>query len=59
MGRFIYVFSELAAEDMKNRGHELLKTDEKNKIWVFANKDPENLEFSANYQCVLSDVISF
>ena len=59
MSRFIYVFAEEAAKDMKKRGYELLKVDERNQIWIFANKDPGNLEFSANYQCVLSDVLSF
>ena len=59
MSKFIYVFDEKAAKDMKKNGYELLKVDEVNKIWIFINKDPENLEFSTKYQCVLSDVISF
>ena len=46
-------------KDLKKKGYTLLKTDEKNQIWVFSNKDPENLNFSSKYQCVLSDVISF
>ena len=59
MSKFIYVFTKEAAKDMKKRGYELLKVDEQNQIWIFVNKDPENINFSANYQCVLSDVISF
>lgn len=59
MGKFIYVFTKEAVKDMKKRGYELLKKDEKNQIWVFANKDQENLNFSSKYQCVLSDVLSF
>ena len=60
MSKFIYVFTKEAAKDMKKRGYELLKVDEKNQIWVFANKDPENISFSSGkYQCVLSDVLSF
>ena len=59
MGKFIYVFTKEAMKDMKKKGYTLLKTDEKNQIWVFSNKDPENLNFSSKYQCVLSDVLSF
>ena len=59
MSKFIYVFDEKAAKDMKKRGYELLKVDEQNKIWIFINSNPENMEFSSKYQCVLSDVISF
>ena len=59
MGKFIYVFTKEAMKDLKKKGYTLLKTDEKNQIWVFSNKDPENLNFSSKYQCVLSDVISF
>lgn len=58
MSKFIYVFDEKAAKDMKKRGYELLKVDEQNKIWIFINNNPENMEFSSKYQCVLSDVIS-
>lgn len=59
MSKFIYVFTKEAAKDMKKKGYELLKVDEQNQIWIFINKDPENINFSTKYQCVLSDVISF
>lgn len=59
MGRFIYVFEERAKKDLQKRGYTLLKEDTKNQIWVFENKDPGNIDFEYNYQCVLSNVMSF
>ena len=59
MSKFIYVFTKEGKKDMEKRGYQLLKSDDANQIWVFANKDPECLEFEANYQCVLSDTLSF
>lgn len=59
MSKFIYVFTKEAMKEMKKRGYELLSEDKKNQIWVFANKDPEDVEFSADFQCVLSDTLSF
>jgi len=58
MSKFIYVFEKRAAKDLLKRGYELLKEDEKNQIWVFVNKDPEEVEFSTKYQVVLSNVLS-
>ena len=58
MSKFIYVFDKKAVKDLLKRGYELLKEDEKNKIWVFANKDPEEVEFTTQYQVVLSNVLS-
>ena len=58
MSKFIYVFEKKAAKDFIKRGYQLLKEDTENQIWVFANKDPEELEFSTKYQVVLSDTIS-
>lgn len=59
MNKFIYVFEEEAAKDLKQKGYVLLKQDEKNKIWVFANLDPDNLTFSCPYKFVLSSVLPF
>lgn len=59
MSKFIYVFTKEAMKDLKKKGYELLKEDEKNQIWIFANKNPESLEFTTDYQCVLSDTLSF
>lgn len=59
MSKFIYVFTEEDAKKLKKRGYELCKVDEKNQIWIFVNKDPENLEFTPDFQCVLSNVLSF
>lgn len=59
MSKFIYVFTLEAMKDMTKRGYELLKADEKNQIWIFLNKDPNCMEFSSKYQCVLSNTISF
>ena len=60
MSKFIYVFEKKAAKDLSKRGYELLKKDEENQIWIFVNKNPEDMEmsFAVNYQIVLSDVIS-
>ena len=58
MSKFIYVFEKKAAKDFIKRGYQLLKEDTENQIWVFANKNPEELEFSTKYQVVLSDTIS-
>lgn len=60
MSKFIYVFEKKAAKDLTKRGFQLLKMDDENQIWIFANKDPDKSEFdfTFNYQMVLSDVIS-
>ena len=59
MSKFIYVFTKEAMKDLKKRGYELLREDEKNQIWIFVNKDPDSLEFTTDYQCVLSNTLSF
>lgn len=59
MSKFIYVFTKEAMKDMKKKGYELLREDEKNQIWIFINKDPDSLEFTTDYQCVLSDTLPF
>lgn len=59
MSKFIYVFTKEAMKDLKKKGYELLREDEKNQIWIFVNKDPDSLEFTTDYQCVLSDTLSF
>lgn len=58
MSRFIYVFEKKAARDLQKRGYELLKEDKDNQLWIFANKENAELNFTADYQMVLSDVIS-
>lgn len=59
MSKFIYVFTKEAMNDLKKKGYELLREDEKNQIWIFVNKDPDSLEFTTDYQCVLSNTLSF
>ena len=59
MSKFIYVFCKEGVRDLTKRGYNLLKEDEKNSIWVFENKNPDDIEFEVNYQVVLSDVLSF
>lgn len=59
MSKFIYVFNDKDAKKLLKRGYELCRNDDRNQIWVFVNKDPENLEFTPDFQCVLSDVLSF
>lgn len=57
MSKFIYVFTKEAHDDMVKRGYELMKEDRENGLWIFLNNDPDNLEFSSEYQVVLSNVI--
>lgn len=58
--KFIYIFTQEGYDDMVRRGYELLKEDRANGIWVFVNKDPEDMEFSdRNYNAVLSNVVTF
>lgn len=62
MNKFIYVFEKRAAKDLKKRGYELFKYDERNDIWIYFNKEPDNpesLEFTTKYHVVLSNVVSF
>ena len=59
MSKFIYVFNNKDAKKLLTRGYELCRNDDRNQIWVCVNKDPENLEFTPDFQCVLSDVLSF
>ena len=59
MSRFIYVFSKEGYDDQTKKGHMLMWSDEKNQVWVFENPHPEDLEFEADYQVVLSNVLPF
>ena len=52
MNKFIYVFNEKDAKKLQKRGYELCKVDGQNDIWVFINKEPENLEFTPDFDCV-------
>lgn len=57
MSKFIYVFCKDAADKLIANGYRLLKTDERNSLFVFENKP--NLTFSLDVSYILSDTITF
>ena len=57
--KFIYVFTKEAMKKMKKRGYTLLREDAKNQMWIFEAKEGEEIDFSTDFQCVMSDVLSF
>lgn len=59
MNKFIYVFSGKDAETLLKRGYCAVRSDISNSVYVFENKEPENLEFSLEFPFVLSNVLSF
>lgn len=57
MSKFIYVFCKDAADKLTANGYRLLKTDERNSLFVFENK--QDLTFSLDVSYILSDTITF
>lgn len=56
--KFIYVFSENDCEKLLELGYKLLKLDDKNSIYVFAND--ADLHFALGEDdYILSDVLTF
>lgn len=56
-GRFAYVYSEDARDILLRRGYELLKSDEYNHIYVFAN---DHAVFDSSEVSILfSDTLTF
>ena len=59
MKQFIYIMKEHDDHVLIKHGYNLLKSDDKNCIWVFENHgDTEALSHLVNGHYVLSDVIS-
>lgn len=54
---FLYVFCAEARDSLLKRGYKLLQGDDRQKIWIFANKD--DVPFSdENYAFILSDTLT-
>lgn len=58
MNKFVYVFDEKTKEQLLVKGFKLLKSDIKNKIFVFENNAEVCFEFS-NIQHILSNTLTF
>ncbi len=57
--RFIYVIDEKTKKKFLRAGFQLLKEDDKNSIWIFANKEPNCFSAESDGTYVFSDVMSF
>ena len=57
-GKFIYVFDINTKENMVNAGFKLIKSDERNAIYVFLSDDSLRFDFS-NISTIRSDTITF
>lgn len=58
MGKFIYVFSEEDRDKLIQNSYQLLKSDEKNGIYIFSNDGSFKFsKFDLSY--IMSDVMTF
>lgn len=55
---FIYVMKREDADTLVAKGFELLKADEKNNLWIFANDAKLNFD-SDGMDAVVSDTLTF
>ena len=58
MEKFLYVFTRQARDSLLAANYVLLKSDEKNDVYVFANKADMNFDF-ANISLIRSDTLTF
>ena len=58
MEKFLYVFSEDDRDGLLARGYTLLKSDEKNEVYVFANQTEMSFCI-ADISFVRSDTLTF
>ena len=58
MEQFLYVFEEEARDKLLAEGFVLLKSDNKNDVYIFANKTDMNFEL-VDITFVRSDVLTF
>jgi hypothetical protein len=56
--KFVYVFNENARDTLLNRGYMLLKSDERNKRYIFAVDEKQNFDVSS-VSYILSDTLTF
>lgn len=57
-GKFIYVFDINTKENMVKAGFKLMKSDDRNDIYVFLSDDSLRFDFS-NISTIRSDTITF
>ena len=58
MERFLYVFDKESRDELLNAGYKLLKSDKKNNVYVFANRNDMAFEL-ADISFVRSDTLTF
>lgn len=58
MEKFIYVFNDKSRDELIAAGFRLLKCDNKNKVYVFANQQEMAFELS-DISFVCSDTLTF
>lgn len=58
MGKFIYVFTKKAFEALMSAGYTLLKSDKKNCIFVFENRNDLNFDLLGS-DYVISNTLTF
>lgn len=58
MKKFIYIFSSADRDALSARGYKLLKTDNRNNIYIFENK-PEAVFDFGEIKHIDSDIITF
>lgn len=57
-GRFIYVLDDNAKDLLLKKNYNLIKSDEKKKVYVFENKLDLTFDMTG-IACVYSDVLTF
>ena len=57
--RFIYVFDDVVKDELMSRGFVLLKSDERNQIYVFRNDSNQQLFDLNENTFALSDTLTF
>ena len=58
MKDFIYVFDEKARDKLLAMGYALLKTDERNKVYVFKNSDIQTFS-TKDFSYITSNTLTF
>ena len=55
---FVYVTDRAAKDKLLSLGFRLIRSDEKNSLWCFLNRQDVRFEFHGDC-CVVSDVLRF
>lgn len=58
MYKFIYVFTKETSDELVTQGFSLVKSDEKNKVYVFENNPKKQFTFSKK-DFVFSNTLTF